>query len=106
MGAMPWDQEIPPRILKLIDLGIAEGWMNHVSLAARFQPPSDWPLAKPFFARWDYVPETARWKFWGARVLNPVGTGLVTIGARDIEIYLKDPTVIYPENPLEEKENG
>ncbi|MEU1880350.1 hypothetical protein ABZ470_23845 [Streptosporangium sp. NPDC020072] len=85
---LPWEEEIPPRIRKLIHLGLDLEWMNHTSLVSRFQRPS----AQPFFAHWDYVPLTGRWKFIGARAINPVAPGgLISMGARDIEYILQDP---------------
>lgn len=88
---LPWEEECPPRILKLIRLGLEEGWNNHTSLVARFQKPQ----AQPFFGKWDLIPETGRWKFIEARSISPVGAGLVAMGARDIEFVLQDPELVY-----------
>lgn len=92
--ALPWEEEVPPRILKLIKLGLDSGWHNYTSLVARFQKPR----AQPFYAGWTLTPE-GKWKFLNARAINPKGVGLVPLGARDIAIYLEDPTVIYSEDP-------
>lgn len=94
--ALPWEQEIPPRILKLIRLGLAEGWHNYTSLVARFQKPQ----AKPFYAEWT-ITSDGKWRFVKAKVARPITAvqGFAPLGARDIPIYLQDPTVIELEDP-------
>lgn len=90
--ALPWEEEIPPRILKLINLGLELEWMNCTTLVSRFQKPQ----AQPFFAGWKLT--DGKWKFDQARVLTKFA-GLAPLGARDIAIYLEDPTVIEKEDP-------
>lgn len=95
MEPLPWESEVPPRILKLIHLALDLEWSQRTTLVARFQKPQ----AQPFFAGWEYSPKTNRWAFDIARVMAPGKTGLIPLSARDIAVYLEDPSVIYPEDP-------
>lgn len=96
MVLLPWEEDIPPRILKLIRLGLEEGWHNYTSLVARFQRPPD----PPFFASWRLTPEN-KWAFDMARARKTVSPylSLAPLSARDIAVYLQDPTVIQEEDP-------
>lgn len=88
------EEKMPPNAKKLLRIAEEEDWrIGPVSLVARLDKEG----AQPFFARWDF--RHGKWSFAMCRALSPVGHGLVKLTIRDAFIYLKDPTVIYPEDP-------
>lgn len=95
------DPQVSPRILKVLDVAEAEGWMLNpfVSLAVRLTRDD----AEPFYAVWHLVPSDSKagrsWKFAKAYAKNGQ-----PLAYEDILIYLKDPSVIYPEPPDEDDE--
>jgi hypothetical protein len=92
---LPGD-DIPPRILKLIELGLESGWHDLTTLVARFQKPSE----PPFFASWRMT--DGKWMFDAARILAPPdhpAVGLIKLGWPDIKHYFKNTSIIYPEDP-------
>ncbi len=90
---LPWEQEVPPRILKLIHFGLETGWHDTTSLVARFKHPTE----QPFFAKWMLSPD-GKYRFDQARVLRKAG-GLAPLNFRDIPIYMQDPSVIEETDP-------
>lgn len=95
------EDKMPPNARKLLRIAEEEGWqLGPITLVARLNREG----AQPFYARWDLKDQ--RWSFAQCRALSPVGQGLVKLTIRDAFVYLTDPSVIYPEDPQEENENG
>lgn len=91
----------PPRAVeKILDAAIQHGWTENpaITLVVRLSRPQD-ELALPFFMRWDLVGRTPTrklsWRFQGARAAN--GQPLTV---DDALLYMQDPSVIYPSDPL------
>lgn len=87
------ESKMPPNLRKLLAIAGEEGWsVGPVTVVARLEKKG----AKPFFSRWDL--KDGRWSFNMCRVINPAG-GLMPLKISDAFIYLRDQTVIYPEDP-------
>lgn len=89
---------LPPRIDKLLDLAEQEGWFqnSHTSLVVRLSRED----AVPFFARWDMIVREDGRRSW--RFVHAWAKNTQPLSYSDISIYLKDPSVIYPEPPEED----
>jgi len=84
---------LPPNARKLLRIAEEEGWTsNGASLAIRLTRED----AQPFFATW--LLKEGKWAFSMCRYLDPI-SGLGKLTMNDAFVYLKDPTVIYPEDP-------
>lgn len=96
---------IPPAVQKVLDAADEHGWSLNPDITLVVRLTKADPLAIPFFMRWNLVGRTAKgklsWRFHGARASN--GQPLTL---DDALLYMKDPSVIYPEPPEGEKTSG
>lgn len=88
-------EAIPPSLKKVLKDAEAEGWAigpTGVTMVARLNRKN----TLPFYVRWDLKRDGDKlsWRFHGARAVNGQRLNFTDIG-----IYLKDPSVIYPEPP-------
>lgn len=92
--------DLPPKILKLIELGWENGWNNYTTIALRFQMPSPDPekppSARPFYGIWRL--RDGKWLFESARFRTKEGWSK-KLGANDLKYVLIDPTVVEDEDP-------
>jgi hypothetical protein len=86
----------PARAIKLFDTATELGWTENPACSFVIRLTREDAL--PFYARWDLKvnPETGKrsWGFNGAMAQNGQ-----KLAYRDIQTYLEDPDVIYPEPP-------
>jgi hypothetical protein len=83
------------RALKLLDTATELGWTENPACSFVIRLTREDAL--PFYARWDLSVSDAgkkSWRFQGARAQNGQ-----PLAFRDIDTYLNDPDVIYPEPP-------
>lgn len=84
---------MPPNAKKLLRIAKEEGWIfNGTSLAVRLTRDD----AQPFFVIW--IHKDDKWRLFDCKYLDPI-SGLGKLAMNDAFVYLKDPTVIYPEDP-------
>lgn len=88
--------------IKLLAKAKELGWHENpfTSLVVRLSKDD----AEPFFIRWDLAVGSSgkpSWRFAGARAANGQ-----PLNYRDAVLYLEDPSIIYPEPPEEEVNNG
>lgn len=96
-------QHLPANVTKVIQTAISNDWQLNgkgFTVALRLDKPTD-PLAQPFYIMWD-VGSTAKGAI-SFRFGNAATVGLQPLSAADVLTYLKDPTVIYPEDSSAEQ---